>query len=180
MKIIACTVLAVGAALGSAALAANATPQDRAFVAKVSQGGMFEVAAGELAATRGATQDVRDFAVAEVHDHRLVGDRLKAISGSEAIPVAATPNAEFAGKLAHLRSLSGPAFDQAYLTEMATLHDGDGAAFATEATAGGSAAFRSFGAETHRIVERHIGAIRAVPAIRSMNLDKNPFVPPKR
>ena len=86
---------------------AAATPADRAFVAKVSQGGMFEVAAGRLAETRGSTQDVRDFAAAEVHDHTLVGDKLKAISSSEGVPVAAAPNAEFARKLSRLTALSG-------------------------------------------------------------------------
>lgn len=150
--------------VGSAAAAPTATPADRAFVAKVSQGGMFEVAAGKLAATRGSAQDVRDFASAEVHDHTLVGNKLKAISTSEGVAIAATPNAEFAEKLSHLSGLSGRAFDAAYLGEMAVLHDADGAAFAKEAAAGGSAAFRTFGAETHRIVQRHIGAIHAVPA----------------
>lgn len=152
-------ILATGAAAAS-----TATPADQAFVAKVSQGGMFEVAAGKLAETNGSTQDVRDFATAEVHDHMLVGNKLKAISTSEGVPVAATPTAEFAGKLSRLSGLSGRAFDAAYLADMATLHDADGAAFAKEATAGGSAAYRAFGSETHRIVQRHIGAIRAVPA----------------
>lgn len=152
-------------ALGaSAAMAATATPADRAFVAKVSQGGMFEVAAGKLAETKGSTQDVRDFATAEVHDHMLVGDKLKALSSSEGVPISSTPNAEFAGKLSHLSSLSGKAFDAEYMMEMATLHDGDGAAFAKEAVGGGSPAYRAFGSETHRIVQRHIGAIRAVSA----------------
>ena len=144
--------------------AATAAPADRAFVAKVSQGGMFEVQAGRLASSKGSMQDVRDFATAEVHDHMLVGNKLKAIATSEGISVAASLNDEFAGKMAHLSSLSGRAFDAAYLGEMATLHDADGAAFARESTGGGSVAFRAFGAETHRIVQRHIGAIRAVPA----------------
>ena len=152
-------------ALGaSAAMAATATPADRAFVAKVLQGGMFEVAAGKLAETKGSTQDVRDFATAEVHDHTLVGNKLKAISTSEGVPISATPNAEFAGKLSRLSALSGKAFDTEYLTQMATLHDADGAAFAKEAANGGSSVYRAFGAETHRIVQRHIGAIHAVPA----------------
>lgn len=156
--------LAASSVLFSAAvLAATATPADRAFVAKVSQGGMFEVAAGKLAQTRGSTQDVRNFGTTEVHDHTLVGDKLKAISASEGIAVASSPNAEFAGKLSRLASLSGTAFDKAYLTEMATLHDGDGAAFAKRAGNGGSAAFRAFGTESHRIVQRHIGAIRGAP-----------------
>lgn len=150
------------AALGAGpviAATATATPADRAFVAKVSQGGMFEVDAGKVAETKGSTQDVRDFATAEVHDHMLVGARLKAISSSEGIAIAAAPNAEFAGKMATLKGLSGAAFDDAYMRDMAALHDADGAAFAKESTDGGSPAYRAFGAETHKIVQRHIGAI---------------------
>ena len=147
------------------AFAQTATPDDRAFVAKVSQGGMFEVAAGRLAITKGSTQDVRDFATAEVHDHTLVGAKLKKVSAQSGIPVASSLNTEFSTKLKHLSSLNGHAFDEAYLTEMGTLHDKDGAAFADEAAKGGTAAFRAFGTETHRIVQRHIGAIQAVPAM---------------
>lgn len=155
--ILACT---LGASVASAA---TPTTADRAFVAKVSQGGMFEVAAGKLAQTKGSTQDVRDFAAAEVHDHTLVGDKLKAISSSEGLTIATAPNAEFAGKLSHLASLSGTAFDAEYLRDMAALHDADGAAFAKEAGDGGSPAYRAFGKETHRIVQRHIGAIHGAP-----------------
>ncbi|WBO21907.1 DUF4142 domain-containing protein [Sphingomonas abietis] len=158
--------LAATSGAGMAAAAVTATPADRAFVAKVSQGGMFEVAAGKLAETRGSTQDIRDFAAAEVHDHNLVGDKLKAISSREGVTFPARPNAEFAAKFSHLSGLSGPAFDAAYLSEMAALHDADGAAFLKESQDGGSAAYRAFGTETHRIVQRHIGAIHGAPLPR--------------
>lgn len=151
-------------AVGASSYAQTATPDDKAFVAKVSQGGMFEVAAGRLAIAKGSTQDVRDFATAEVHDHMLVGAKLKKTAAETGITFSTEPNAMFTAKLQHLQSLSGAAFDQAYLSEMDTLHGIDGAAFAAESTKGGTAAFRAFGAETHRIVLRHIGAIRAVPA----------------
>ena len=162
MKLTTFAILATLAA-GHALAAPAPTPADRAFVAKVSQGGMFEVAAGRLAAQQGSTQDVRDFAAMEVHDHTLVGDRLTAISQSEGLSFPTTPNAEFQAKMARLQSLQGPAFDSAYMGEMATLHAGDGAAFAKESQDGGSPAFRAFGAETHVIVQRHIGAIHAAP-----------------
>ena len=152
-------ICAIALVSSSVALAATATPADRAFVAKVSQGGMFEVEAGKLAVQKASAQDVKDFAVAEVHDHMLVGDKLKAISHSEGVSIASVLDADFAGKLSHLRSLSGQAFDAAYMSEMADLHDADGAAFAEESTSGGSTAYRAFGAETHLIVQRHIGAI---------------------
>ncbi len=143
------------------AQAAPATSADRAFVAKVSQGGMFEVQAGRLADQKGSTPDVRDFGAMEVHDHTGVGDKLKAASDHSGITFASQLNPEFAGKLAYLQTLSGPAFDAAYMDEMATLHAADGAAFAREAMDGGSPEFRAFGTETHKIVQRHIGAIHA-------------------
>src|ERR1700712_3534328 len=68
---------------GGMAIAAAATSADRTFVAKVSQGGMFEVEAGKLATTKASAVDVSDFATSEVHDHTLVGDKLKAIATSE-------------------------------------------------------------------------------------------------
>jgi putative membrane protein len=151
-------------AVSTAAHAQYATPQDRAFVAKVSQGGMFEVAAGHMAMSKGSTQDIIDFATAEVHDHMLVGSKLERIAAQSGITIQPKLNAQFTAKLKYLSSLSGPAFDRAYLSEMATLHDMDGAAFAKEAVRGGSPDFKAFGAETHRIVLRHIGAIQAVPA----------------
>jgi putative membrane protein len=150
--------------IGVSAYGQNSRADDQAFVDKVSQGGMFEVAAGRLAETRGSTQDIRDFGTAEVHDHTLVGEKLKKVSAEAKITFPAQLNAEFSSKLQHMTRLTGPMFDQAYLTEMATLHDMDGDAFAKEATDGGTPAFRAFGAETHLIVQRHIGAIRAVPA----------------
>ena len=139
-------------------------PGDQAFVNKVSQGGMFEVAAGELATSKGSTQDIRDFATAEVHDHALVGDRLKKTASQAGITFPGQLNAKFSAKLKYLATLSGPMFDHAYLSEMATLHDMDGAAFAKESMDGDTPEFRAFAAETHRIVLRHIGAIHAVPS----------------
>ena len=80
-----------------------------------------------------------------MHDHTGVGDRLKAVSAQEGAPVPASLNAEFQGKLDRLRALSGPAFDAAYMDEMAALHAADGAAFAKEAQAGGAAGFGGSG-----------------------------------
>ena len=154
--------LALTALAGAAGAATAATPDDRAFVAKVSQGGMFEVQAGQLADQKGSAQDVRDFGAMEVHDHAGVGDKLKTVSGQIGVNFPAALNGEFSAKLAHLKSLSGSSFDNAYMEEMATLHAGDGAAFAKVARVGETPELRAFGAETHKIVQRHIGAIHAV------------------
>jgi putative membrane protein len=153
----------VGAGLVPFASRAAPSPVDQAFAAKVSQGGMFEVEAGKLAEKFAQAQDVKDFAVMEVHDHTLVGDNLKANADRIGLTFPAKLNSEFQGKLDRLKGLSGHAFDVAYMTEMADLHPKDGAAFAKEATASPDLGFRNFAGETHLIVLRHIGAIHAAP-----------------
>ncbi|MGI4976171.1 MAG: DUF4142 domain-containing protein [Janthinobacterium lividum] len=135
---------------------------DRSFVAMVSQGGMFEVKLGQLGAEQGAVQDIRDQGNTEAHDHQLVGDKLRSISTAAGIEIGDTLNAQFQKKLDAVRALSGEAFDAAYLREMEDIHAKDGAAFAKEATAGTDPQLRAFAAETHRIVERHIGELKAV------------------
>ena len=109
-----------------AAMAASSV--DQTFVAKVSQGGMFEVEASKVAEGSATAQDVKDFATAEVHDHTLVGDKLKATASHVGITFPAKLNPEFQSKLDKLKALNGRAFDDAYMTEMADIHAKDGAA----------------------------------------------------
>jgi putative membrane protein len=139
--------------------AETASPADKAFVAKVSQGGMFEVALGKLAADKGATQEIRDNGVTEAHDHELVGAKLKSVSTDAGVQFDSKLNPEFQGKLDKLGALSGKAFDAAYVTAMEEVHKIDGGLFAKEAKEGGTSGFKAFAAETHSIVGMHIGAL---------------------
>lgn len=151
------------ACLPAAHAAGPASAADRAFVAKVSQGGMFEVKAGQLAADQGSTQDIKDQGSTEAHDHGLVGDALKSAAADAGIEFPDTLNASFQQQLDGLKSQSGTAFDAAYLKAMETIHAKDGAAFAAEAKGGTNPRLRAFAAETHRIVVRHIGELKALP-----------------
>lgn len=154
-------IMAAAGGVGVAYGADTLSEADRSFVAMVSQGGMFEVKAGEVGTRHGSTQDIIDQASTEVHDHKLVGEKLKSISTANGLSFPEQLNAEFQQKLAALSALSGTAFDAAYLRDMEEIHAKDGAAFEKEARSGTNAALRSFAAETHRIVVRHIGELRA-------------------
>jgi putative membrane protein len=135
---------------------------DRAFVAMVSQGGMFEVKAGQVGADQGNTQDIKDQGATEAHDHQLVGDKLKSIAAEAGLQFPDTLNAQFQNELDVLKALSGPAFDAAYLRDMEDIHAKDGAAFAKESSAGSNPKLKAFATETHRIVLRHIGELKAI------------------
>ena len=142
---------------------ATVSAADRAFVMKVSQGGMFEVEASKVANGKARAQDVIDVSVTEVHDHQLVGAKLTSIAQSIGISFPTALNADFQKRLDRLSSLSGVAFDDAYIEEMDAIHAIDVKAFATEAEHGRNSALRAFAHETVLIVRRHIGALHAVP-----------------
>ena len=137
---------------------AAASAADKAFVAKVSQGGMYEVEAGKLAEDRAAAQDVKDLAVTEVHDHGQVNRTLKKIADAAAVPMAAKLNDEFTRRLAKLSAVSADKFDAAYLDDMKAIHDKDEKLFAKEAV-DGTGDFKAFAKETDAIVKRHIAAL---------------------
>ena len=83
------------AAVLSAHAADPMSEQDKTFVAKVSQGGMYEVELGKLAETKATTQDLKDQANTEAHDHQLVGGKLKAILEKNGMTAPTALNAEF-------------------------------------------------------------------------------------
>ena len=143
---------------GSALAQHTASATDKAFVAKVSQGGRYEVEASKLALQKSTTQNVKDAANSEVHDHELVNKKLKTISEAAHVSIAPVLSPDFTQKLEHLETLSGQEFDKDYMDEMAAIHDKDEKLFAQEAL-DGSGDYKSFAAETDLIVKRHIGAI---------------------
>ena len=142
----------------AASIASAATDTAKAFVAKVSQRGAYEVAASKFAVQHASMPDVKDLAITEVHDHTLVGGELKRISTSAGIPIAPQLNQEFTERLAKLKAAVGPGFDAAYLEDMKSIHDKDEKLFAQEAI-DGSDAFKTFAHQTDLIVKRHIGAL---------------------
>jgi len=134
---------------------------DKTFVAKVSQGGMYEVELGKLAETQGATQDVKDSGNTEAHDHMLVGNKLKSIVEKNGMEFPTHLNAEFQARLDRFKALPMDQFDAAYIEDMKKIHQADGAAFAREASSGTNPDLKSFAAETYRIVQRHLGELGA-------------------
>src|SRR5580698_3600539 len=66
----------------------SASTADKTFVAKVSQGGMYEVEASKVAIEKAAAQDIKDMANTEVHDHQLVNHELIKIANAGSVDVA--------------------------------------------------------------------------------------------
>ncbi len=134
---------------------------DKAFVAKVSQGGMYEVELGKLAETRGMAQEIKDQGHTETHDHQLVGDKLKSIVEANGMELPPHLNAAFQARFDKINALPADQFDAAYIADMRKIHEADGAAFAKEAASGTNPDLKAFAAETYLIVQRHLGELGA-------------------
>jgi putative membrane protein len=145
--------------VASAADPAGASKIDTGFVGKVSQGGAFEVQASQLAVTKAVSADVKAFAEQDVADHQKVNDELKSIAAAQSIPLAPSLKPMFQKKLDKLGTLSGAAFDKAYIADMAKVHHKDEGIFAKEAQGGTSDDWKVFAAKTDQIVKGHISAL---------------------
>ena len=144
--------------LGSSMLLAGepASGADRAFVAKVSQGGLYEVEAGRVAAAKGQSPFVKDFGVLESHDHEGVNAELKHIAGMTGVSIAPGLNAEFTQRLDKLKAVPAAQFDSYYVADMKQIHNNDEGLFAQEADQG-SMPYKMFAHQTAVLVKAHLG-----------------------
>lgn len=133
-----------------------ASQTDRDFVAKVSQGGLYEVEAGKVAAARGTTPVIKDLGVLESHDHEGVGKELKRIAAATGVPIAPGLNAEFTERLNKLKAVPADQFDSLYVQDMKQIHNKDEGLFVQEAQAG-TPAYRTFAHQTAVLVNAHLG-----------------------
>lgn len=133
-----------------------ATDVDRAFVAKVSQGGLYEVEAGKVVALKGTTPVIKDFGVLESHDHERVNSDLKEIAGMTGVVIPPGLNPEFAERLAKLKAVPQAQFEAFYIADMKAIHTKDEGLFVQESEAG-SAAYRDFAHRTAVLVKAHLG-----------------------
>jgi putative membrane protein len=100
---------------------------DAAIVGIFDIANTWDIATGALAATRGTRQDVKDFGTMLARDHKVVQDSGRALATK--LKVTPTPvAADFPLKVQHeeamkkLQSLSGAAFDQAFLEHEVAYH----------------------------------------------------------
>jgi putative membrane protein len=137
-------------------VAQKASQADREFVGKVSQGGLYEVEAGKVAAMHGITPAVKDFGLLESQDHEGVNSRLKKIAVATGVSIMPGLNAEFSARLAKLKAVPSVQFDAYYIDDMKQIHNNDEALFVKEGD-DGSEPYKDFAHLTAVLVKAHLG-----------------------
>jgi putative membrane protein len=159
-----------GAAMAQDASTAKtaASSADTAFVMKAASGGMAEVELGKMAQEKGSSQAVKDFGKKMVDDHTKANDQLKQVASQKNITVPGDMMPKDKATVAKMSSLSGAAFDKAYVKDMVEDHKKDVAAFQKEANSGKDSDIKGFASQTLPTLQEHLKMIQDIASKKSM------------
>lgn len=137
-------------------VAAPVAMSDQDFAKKAAAGGMAEVQLGQLAASKGTSQQVKDFGQKMVDDHSKANDELKSIAARESVDLPSNLTAKDQALMNRLSGLSGQAFDRAYMKAMVKDHEDDIAEFQKEANHGSDNKLKGFAGKTLPTLQEHL------------------------
>ena len=135
---------------------------DEKFADAAAVGGMEEVQLGQLAAQKGASDEVRQFGQRMVDDHSKAGDDLKQVASGKGWTLPAALDAKAQADVQKLSALSGDKFDKEYVSMMLKDHKKDVAEFQKESTGGADADIKSFATRTLPVIQEHLQMIQRI------------------
>ncbi|HEF4770229.1 DUF4142 domain-containing protein [Burkholderia multivorans] len=134
---------------------------DAEFVDKAAMLGKTELLASQLAAERSSNAEVKAFARRMIDDHERIARELRRLGVDKGVPVQTRMLVDPA--LNTLRTLSGPAFDRAYVQLAGpAAHEEAIRTYEAEARDGHDAQLRAFAARTLPMLKNHLAAARAL------------------
>lgn len=143
-------------------MAAKAVPAaDKQFMMKAAQGGMGEVALGQLAQAHGSG-GAKQFGMRMVKDHSKANAQLMQVAAKQSVSLPASPGPEEQATKTRLAKLSGAAFNKAYISDMVADHKKDIADFTKEAATGKDPAVKSFASKTLPTLKMHLKMAQAL------------------
>jgi putative membrane protein len=153
--------LALTASVSTAALAKT----EKEFITDAIKGDNSEIALGQLAVSKSASDPVKVFGKTLVDDH----SKAKAEASAVATKVSVSPPGEMSPEaqteMTKLKQLSGPAFDKEFARYMVEDHQKDIAEFKKEAD-GGHGAVQQLAAQTLPTLEKHLQMAESLSAAK--------------
>ena len=132
----------------------NSTDQN--FMTQVAIGNNAEVMAGQLAATKATNAGVKAFGQMMATEHRQAQLDLKALAASVGRTVSDTVDAEHQALMARLNSLSGTAFDTAYINSQVRDHQKTQTTFQTEISSGNNNQVQNYATQYLPHIQMHL------------------------
>jgi putative membrane protein len=135
---------------------------DKAFVKKALEGNMAEIQMGQLALQKSSDDQVKQLAQRMVDDHGKMQDQLKPVAEQMGVKVPDGPSKGQMKKMDKMKSLSGDAFDQAYIKDMVKDHKSDDSDFKQEAQSTQNPQLKQMVMQSDQIIESHLQQIQQI------------------
>lgn len=129
---------------------------DKSFVTKAANGGMMEVALGQIATKNASSQQVKDFGQMMVTDHGKANDELKSLAASKNIKIPAKMGAKQNQKVDKFSKMTGAEFDKKYMQAMVKDHEKDVKNFQKASKEAKDPEIKAWAAKTLPTLEKHL------------------------
>ena len=142
----------------------NLTTEERDFIMKAAQGGLAEVATGQIASQQATNADVKAFGQQMVTDHGKANNELSQLATNKGIAVPTETDDEHKKKADELAKKTGKDFDKAYVAEMVEDHKKDVAEFEKMSQTATDADLKTWTTNTLPTLKHHLEMIQALQA----------------
>lgn len=129
---------------------------DRKFVEKAIEASLDDVEMGRLALEKSTDAEVRHYAIQETDDHAKILDDLKQVAQQLTMSVPDGPSKGALKEMDKLKSLSGDAFDQAFLKGTVKSHKDEDKSYRDEARTTTSPQLKELVTQEDQIIGNHL------------------------
>ena len=147
---------------------------DHKFAMEAAVGGMMEVELGKLAASKGTSDEVKQFGQRMVDDHTKGNEDLMRVASSKGMALPAAPDPKHRAEMQKLSALSGERFDKEYVKMMVKDHKKDVGEFQKEAARGADPDLKSFAARALPTLQEHLRMIQRISDKMALRKSGNP------
>lgn len=131
------------------------TAADNNFVMQAASGGMAEVALGRMAERQAGSPAVRQLGTQMIADHTPSNKDLMALASAKGVTPPAAPDAAHTSVARQLSALSGPVFDQQYVTSQLQDHQVELQLYTDEVRSGTDPDLRAYAAKYLPVLQHH-------------------------
>jgi putative membrane protein len=153
--------LALTASVSTAAFAKT----EKEFITDAIKGDNSEIALGQLAISKSASDPVKAFGKTLVDDHSKAKTQASAVATKVSVSPPSEMSSDAQTEMTKLKQLTGSAFDKEFAHYMVEDHQKDIAEFKTEAD-GGHGAVQQLAAETLPTLEKHLQMAKSLSAAK--------------
>jgi putative membrane protein len=138
------------------------SPTDRMFVRNAMEGGLAEVQLAQLTLQKSSNDQVKQFAQKMIDDHTKLNEQMKPVAQQLGVQAPTQISKKDSKTIAKMQSLSGSAYDQAYIQDMVKDHKKDLSDFQLEASSGSDPTVKDAANQGGQMIAQHLQLIQQI------------------